>query len=45
MYWNGQRSDVEIDTNQLAPLDSDILGVLLATDGVMHVYVISIFLA
>merc|ERR1712118_496664 len=42
LYWNGDRNDVDIDTAQLVPLDSDRLGLLLGNDGTMGVYVNSI---
>merc|ERR1712188_96872 len=37
--WNGERNEVDIDTAQLAPLDSDRIGVHLAPDGTMELYV------
>jgi len=39
LYWNGERNEVDIDTAQLAPLDSDRIGVHLAPDGTMELYV------
>lgn len=39
LYWNGQRSDVELDTAQLAPLDSDKLGILMTNSGTIICYV------